>query len=82
MLDASGGLEGRDPLQDFETVNAELNAYEEDLLAKPMLVALNKTDIPEAQRISNRSQRTAKPRIRHLPISAVTGEGVQDCFRR
>ena len=31
VLDASGGLEGRDPLQDFETVNAELDAYEEDL---------------------------------------------------
>ena len=26
VLDASGGLEGREPLQDFETVNAELNA--------------------------------------------------------
>ena len=77
VLDASGGLEGRDPLQDFETVNAELDAYEEDLLAKPMLVALNKTDIPEARRhlesltteLQNRGYTT-------FPISAVTGEGV------
>jgi GTP-binding protein len=78
VLDASGGLEGRDPLQDFETVNAELHAYEEDLLAKPMLVALNKADISEAQR--NLESLTSELQDRGytvFPISAVTGEGVQ-----
>ena len=77
VLDASGGLEGRDPLQDFETVNAELNAYEEDLLAKPMLVALNKIDIPEAQ--GNLESLTTELQNRGytvFSISAVTGEGV------
>jgi GTPase len=78
VLDASGGLEGRDPLDDFETVNAELNAYEENLLAKPMLVALNKVDISEAQQ--NLEPLTAELQDRGytvFPISAVTGEGVQ-----
>jgi GTP-binding protein len=79
VLDASGGLEGRDPIQDFETVNAELHAYEEDLLVKPMLVALNKADIPEAQR--NLELLTAQLQDRGysvFSISAVTGEGVQE----
>jgi GTPase len=79
VLDASGGLEGRDPIQDFETVNAELQAYEDDLLVKPMLVALNKADIPEAQR--NLQSLTAQLQDRGysvFPISAVTGEGVQE----
>lgn len=79
VLDASGGLEGRDPIQDFETVNAELHAYEEDLLVKPMLVALNKADIPEAQR--NLELLTTQLQDRGysvFPISAVTGEGVQE----
>lgn len=82
VLDASGGLEERDPMQDFETVNAELHAYEEDLLAKPMLVALNKVDIPEAQR--NLESLTARLQERGyavFPISAVTGEGVQDLLQ-
>jgi GTPase len=82
VLDASGGLEGRDPLQDFETVNAELHAYEEDLLAKPMLVALNKADISEAQQ--NLGRLTSELRDRGytvFPISAVTGEGVQELLQ-
>jgi GTP-binding protein len=82
VLDASGGLEGRDPLQDFETVNAELNAYEEDLLAKPMLVALNKTDIPEAQQ--NLESLTTELQSRGytvFAISAVTGAGVPELLQ-
>lgn len=78
VLDASGGLEGRDPLEDFETVNAELKAYEEDLLAKPMLVALNKVDIPEAQQNLPGLIATLEERgYRVFPVSAATGEGVQ-----
>ena len=82
VLDASGGLEGRDPLQDFETVNAELNAYEEDLLAKPMLVALNKTDIPEArQRLESLTTELQNRGFTVFSISAVTGEGVPELLR-
>ena len=77
VLDASGGLEERDPLQDFETVNAELDAYEEDLLSKPMLVALNKVDIPEAQEQLPALTRELESRGYPVyPISAATGEGV------
>ena len=82
VLDASGGLEGRDPLQDFETVNAELNAYEEDLLAKPMLVALNKTDIPEArQNLESLTTELQDRGYTVFPISAVTGEGVPELLQ-
>jgi GTPase len=82
VLDASGGLEGRDPLQDFETVNAELNSYEEDLLAKPMIVALNKTDIPEArQRVESLTTELESRDYTVYPISAVTGEGVPELLQ-
>jgi GTPase len=82
VLDASGGLEARDPLQDFETVNAELNAYEEDLLAKPMLVALNKTDIPEArQNLVSLTTELQNRGFTVFPISAVTGEGVPELLQ-
>src|SRR4051812_11287440 len=49
VVDASGGLEGRDPLVDFKTIIAELKAFDEELLERPMFVALNKVDLPEAR---------------------------------
>jgi len=82
VLDASGGLEGRDPLRDFETVNAELHAYEEDLLAKPMLVALNKADISEArQNLQSLSSELQDRGYTVFPISAVSGEGVPELLQ-
>ena len=77
LLDASGGLEGRDPLEDFATINAELASYDEDLLAKPMIVALNKVDLSEAQcRIPRLTEALSARGYRVFPISAATGEGV------
>ncbi len=77
VLDASGGLEGSDPLENFDTVNAELSAYGEGLLDKPMLVALNKIDIPEAQDKVPRLEKGLSERgFRSFPISGATNEGV------
>ncbi|MFN8594376.1 MAG: GTPase ObgE [Thermomicrobiales bacterium] len=77
VLDASGGLEGRDPLEDFETVNRELNSYEVDLLEKPMIVALNKMDIPEAQEKESRLNGVlSEMGYAAYPVSAATGHGI------
>jgi GTP-binding protein len=45
----SGGFEERDPLDDFKLINAELKRYSPELAARPMVVVLNKLDLPEAQ---------------------------------
>lgn len=37
--------EGRDPVEDFETINAELKQYSPELASRKMIVAANKTDI-------------------------------------
>ena len=44
MVDVSGS-EGRDPVEDFETINAELREYSPELAGRKMIVAANKTDI-------------------------------------
>ena len=44
IVDVSGS-EGRDPVEDFETINAELKEYSPELASRKMLVAANKTDI-------------------------------------
>lgn len=44
VVDVSGS-EGREPIEDFDKINAELAMYSEDVAKKPMLVAANKIDL-------------------------------------
>jgi len=46
VVDVSGS-EGRSPIDDFEKINRELEAYSPRILKKPMLVAANKIDMIE-----------------------------------
>ena len=46
VVDVSGS-EGRDPIEDFEAINAELEQYSPELASRKMIVAANKTDILE-----------------------------------
>src|SRR5215213_7499819 len=78
LLDASGGLEGRDPLGDFKTINDELKDFDPELLERPMFVALNKVDLPEARTNLPRLKRAmSRRKLPTFQISAATGEGVQ-----
>ena len=44
LVDVSGS-EGRDPIEDFETINTEIRAWSEELASRPQLVAANKCDL-------------------------------------
>ena len=44
VVDVSGS-EGRDPIEDFEKINRELEQYSPRLMKKPQIVAANKIDI-------------------------------------
>jgi len=44
LVDASGS-EGRDPLQDFVTINCELEEYSPELASRPQIVVANKCDL-------------------------------------
>jgi GTP-binding protein len=78
LLDVSGA-EPRAPLEDFQTLNAELKAYHASLEKKPQIVALNKIDLPEvrsrAPRVRERLQRMGH---RVTLISGRTGEGIDE----
>jgi GTP-binding protein len=78
VLDASGGLEGRDPLEDFKTINDELAGYDADMMQKPMLVALNKVDIPEAQdNLARLRSEIEAQGFRVFEVSAATHQGTE-----
>ncbi len=44
VVDVSG-IEGRNPIDDFDKINAELSNYDELLSSRPQVIAANKTDI-------------------------------------
>ena len=44
VVDVSGS-EGRDPIADIRTINAELAAYDEKLLERPQIIVANKYDL-------------------------------------
>lgn len=71
------GQEGHDPFDDFLLLQEELKLYDETLLTKPFLVALNKCDEPAAQ--DNLAAFQAKYPFSQqtlVLISALTGDGL------
>ena len=76
MLDLAG-LEGRDPIEDFEAIGEELRLYDPELAARPQIVAGNKIDIPEAeQNIARVADYMKQKSIPFYPISAAVGTGI------
>lgn len=73
-------VDGREPIQDYEQINKELELYNPRLIRRPQLIALNKIDLPEAQaHLSKFRDYFGKRRV--FPISAITGEGVNQLIR-
>lgn len=76
IVDASGS-EGRDPIEDFETINAELNKYNATLAARPQIVAANKCDIITDGSILEKFKKYITEKgLLLFEISAATGQGV------
>ena len=51
VVDVSG-VEGRDPVEDFEIINRELSKFSEELAKLPQIVAGNKCDMATPEQIS------------------------------
>ncbi len=81
VIDLSS-LTGREPLQDFQTINAELEQYEPTLLQRPQIVAANKLDVlDDDSRLSTLRAFCEQEGMACYPISAVTGEGVPELMQ-
>ena len=70
---------GRDPVQDFETVMAELASFSEDLAAKPMIVVATKMDAAQdPARVESLRRLAAERGLPFFEISSVTGQGLDE----
>lgn len=78
VVDASG-LEGRDPVDDWRTINDELRLYRPELAKRPQLVAANKIDLQEARDNLERLIVAVEAEGgRVFPVSAAVGDGVDE----
>ena len=78
VVDVSG-CEGRDPIEDFEKINHELEAYSAKLARRKQLVVANKMDLPDsADNFVLLKEYVEEKGYEIMPVSAATGEGLQD----
>jgi GTP-binding protein len=67
----------REPVQDFETVMAELASFSDDLAAKPMIVVATKMDAAQdPERVASLRDLAAARGLAFFEISSVTGQGI------
>ena len=82
VVDVSGS-EGRDPVEDFHAICAELKDYSVDLSNRPMIVAANKCDLlmPESDNLERLRQAVSEAGCEMYEISAGTTLGTRDLMR-
>ena len=86
----TASFDGRDPVEDIIAIHRELEAFNPDIMKKPILIAPNKIDVADAyteNEDGNGQGKDPLTRIREhceengypvYPISAVSGEGVRE----
>ncbi|AUZ27311.1 GTPase ObgE [Bacillus cabrialesii] len=77
VIDMSG-LEGRDPYEDYLTINQELSEYNLRLTERPQIIVANKMDMPEAAENLEAFKEKLTDDYPVFPISAVTREGLRE----
>ncbi len=83
FVDVSG-IEGRDPIKDFDEINAELEHYNEQLAKRVQIVAANKIDLlsEDNDNLKVFTEEMNKRGIEVFPISAATGKGINSLLKR
>lgn len=70
----------RDPYEDFILINKELEAFNEKIMKKPMIVIANKMDLPNAK--ENLEEFKKKVDLEIFEVSAATNKGLDKVVNR
>ena len=77
FIDVSGE-EGRDPVEDYETINKELKKYSEKLSKRKQIIVATKIDVMQDETNLKKLEELAKKeKLEIYKISSVTGEGIE-----
>lgn len=82
VVDVSG-IEGRNPVQDFNTINTELKQYSEKLSTRKQIIVANKVDSMQDESLYKELEKMAKEKgLEIYQISAATKQGVKELMIR
>ncbi|SER85221.1 GTPase ObgE [Psychrobacillus sp. OK032] len=77
VIDMSG-MEGRDPYEDYLTINEELKQYNLRLTERPQIIVANKMDMPDAEENLKAFKEKVGADMKVFPISAISRQGLQE----
>ena len=77
VVDVSGS-EGREPCEDFDKINLELEKFNSELLNRPMLVVGNKCDIASPESIDKFKSYVESKGYDYLSLSAASSIGIKE----
>ena len=77
IVDAAGS-EGRDPIEDFEIINKELEKFDPELAKRPQIVAANKIDLASDEQLERLEKYFTEKGYEYHTICAPILEGTQE----
>ena len=80
IVDVSGS-EGRDPKQDFETINNELKSFDPEIAKRPMIVAGNKCDLTDDETVEDFKKYVEAKGYKFFPIMAAISYQVEPLLK-
>lgn len=81
VIDVSGS-EGRNPVDDFYKINAELAKYSEKLSKRKQIIVANKIDIMQDENLYRELEKIAKENNMEIfKVSAVTKQGISELIK-
>ena len=81
VIDVSGS-EGRNPVEDFYTINEELKNYSEKLSKRKQIIVANKIDVMQDEKLYQELEEVAKKEgLEIFKISAATNQGVSELIK-
>lgn len=77
VIDMSG-MEGRNPYEDYLTINKELEQYNLRLTERPQIIVANKMDMPDAEENLSAFKAKIGEDVKVFPISAISRQGLKE----
>ena len=77
IIDAAGS-EGRDPIEDFEIINRELEKFDPELAKRPQIVVANKIDLASDEQLENLEKYFAENGYEYHTMCAPIAEGTSE----
>lgn len=75
VVDVSG-CEGRNPIEDFDKINTELQNFSQELAALPQIVLANKCDVATEEQVEEFKQYIRDKGLEFYAVSAATRQGL------